>query len=231
MCNMMEKNRLIYIRGNHEDLFEEILKRSTYQPYDISNGTIKTLASLQQPIPQPEFFVMFNFNDAVQHFDKRIVDIINKSVDFYEVGDYIFCHGWLPLTTSNLNVKKDWKNASKKEWYNARWINGMEAAANGAILKDKTICCGHFHTSYGHVQRRKDEILSREENQYPNADKFWRDQFQRKLLREEEFAEGADFSIFYDKGIIALDACAAHTGTLNILVLEEDNDGNVREIK
>lgn len=71
----------------------------------------------------------------------------------------------------------------------------MEAARQGVIEPNKTIVCGHWHASYGHA--KIDGTCS-------------------------EFGEDADFSPYYGKGIIALDACTVHSRKVNCIVLEDD---------
>ena len=58
----------------------------------------------------------------------------------------------------------------------------------------KTILCGHWHCSYGHAT------------------------YERK---GSEFGPDADFSPYSGPGVIALDACTAHSGKVNIVVLED----------
>lgn len=69
-----------------------------------------------------------------------------------------------------------------------------EAAAYSGIGADKTIVCGHWHTSYGH-------------SKYEH--------------KGTEFGEDADFSPYYGPGIIAIDACTAFSGKVNCLVIED----------
>jgi len=45
--DLYKSNRTILIRGNHEDLFEEMIERGFPLRHDGSNGTVKTLANLQ----------------------------------------------------------------------------------------------------------------------------------------------------------------------------------------
>ena len=59
---------------------------------------------------------------------------------------------------------------------------------------NKTIVCGHWHTSYGH-------------SKYEH--------------KGTEFGEDADFSPYYGPGIIAIDACTAFSGKSNCLVIED----------
>ena len=60
--------------------------------------------------------------------------------------------------------------------------------------ENKTIVCGHWHTSYGH-------------SKYEH--------------KGTEFGEDADFSPYYGPGIIAIDACTAFSGKVNCLVIED----------
>lgn len=70
----------------------------------------------------------------------------------------------------------------------------MDAAHDGVIIKGKTIVCGHWHCSYGHAR------------------------YERKCL---EFSADADFSPYSAKGIIAIDACTAHSHKMNCLVIND----------
>ena len=83
-------------------------------------------------------------------------------------------------------------NASADEWAKARWYNGMDATVT--CQEEKTIVCGHWHASYGHSK------------------------FEGK---GSEFKEDADFTPYQASGIIAIDACTAHSGFVNVLVLDD----------
>lgn len=85
-----------------------------------------------------------------------------------------------------------WREAGREQWNQARWFNGMDAAQ--AADENKTIVCGHWHTSYGH-------------SKYEH--------------KGTEFGEDADFSPYYGPGIIAIDACTAFSGKVNCLVIED----------
>ena len=86
----------------------------------------------------------------------------------------------------------DWRKASSESWREARWINGMDAARS--CREDKTILCGHFHCSYGHAVYEH---------------------------RGSEFGPDADFSPYRGPGMIALDACTAYSGRVNVVVLRD----------
>ena len=65
--------------------------------------------------------------------------------------------------------------------------------------EEKTILCGHWHSSYGH-------------SKYEG--------------KGSEFGPDADFSPYYGPGVIALDACTAHSGKVNVIVIEDEDLSN-----
>ena len=116
-------------------------------------------------------------------------------LDYYETDHYVFVHGWIPCARDRqggYGYYSEWRDASDGEWRSARWYNGMDAART--CMEEKTIVCGHWHTSYGH---------SRYEG------------------KGSEFGSDADFNPYYAPGIIALDACTAHSGQVNVIVIED----------
>ena len=131
-------------------------------------------------------------------------ELLPAAVNCFETKQYVFVHGWIPCYQSptedpaengDLHCRPDWREASAQEWKKARWFNGMECACVSRYgIPDKTIVCGHWHTSYGHAVL--DGVGS-------------------------EFEEGAVFTPFYAQGIIALDACTAYSGFVNCIVLED----------
>ena len=115
-------------------------------------------------------------------------------LDYFETEHHIFVHGWIPCIQERNGYSSigDWRNASADLWEKARWINGM-AAFRYAYEDDKTIICGHWHTSFGHSTI--DHTGS-------------------------QFGPDANFRPFYGTGIIALDACTAVSGFVNCIVVE-----------
>lgn len=205
--SLAEQKRLIYIRGNHEDLFidciNEILTKSSFSLHHEDNGTIRTLQNFTA-MHQREFFIYKSeFCRAIQ----PLLDfIVQTPIDYAEIGDYVFTHGWIPCSVNRVSRLKnqyqpieDWRNGN---WSNARWVNGMEAWQNGIRVPNKTIVCGHFHTSWA----RKHILHNGME--WPNK---WSTNPEHRV---------ADFTTFKDDGIIALDACTAFTGFVNCLTIE-----------
>ena len=150
LCN---EGRLFYICGNHEELLitlvhdlPEIADHVEWT-HHASNGTLKTLCQLtdmtiSQIKRDPWRAQRYFYNTP---FCKTLV---NEIIDYAEIGDYIFVHGWIP-SFAHLD---DWRDANPKEWQEARWWNGMEMWHNKTCREpNKTIVCGHWHCSWGHA--------------------------------------------------------------------------------
>ena len=116
-------------------------------------------------------------------------------LDYYEMQNYVFTHGWIPCIRENFGYCycSDWRESSEVAWLHARWYNGMDAAQTAD--EEKTILCGHWHCSYGHAKYEQ---------------------------KGSEFGPDADFTPYYGPHVIALDACTAHSKRINVLVLEDD---------
>lgn len=195
LCGLPRK---IIVRGNHTDLFVECCERGYPEYHDYSNGTVDTIERIGI-IDDTEWF-----ETACNKALARTHIFLEEMVDYFETKNYIFVHGWIPLLCDDslpkhytrgrlFKFNPEWRTASKYEWEQARWHNGMQMAARG-FKPDKTVVCGHWHCSYGHMT--KDGT--------------------------PEFGDGANFEPFYGDGVIAIDRCTAYTGEVNVLVLEDE---------
>lgn len=204
--DMLEKDKLIYVLGNHESLMEECIIRGYAAGHDWSNGTAKSIIDLA---PHAE-----NFMDACLVVHEKMKPLLAKAVNYLETYKYIFCHGWIPLTCKDhlppyythnrkFEFNPDWRHAHHSEWEQARWLNGMDMARKGFVEPGKTIVVGHWHCSYGHMidDMKKNGILD---------------------STVEEFGETAIWEPYYGDGVIAIDRCTAYTGEVNVLVLEDE---------
>ena len=205
ILDLLSRDQVILIRGNHEDLALDLLhnwsRKSYLQRHHNLNGTVDTVCQLTG-FSEREVYTKTDEVGRAFLQDPFIQRIIPAMVDYFETGQYIFAHGWIPCTPISLSSTEkeyvpipDWRNARKEQWDKARWINGMEAARNGIIEPGKTIVCGHWHCSFGHARYNKDG---------------------------SEFGSDANFSPYAAKGIIALDACTAFSHKVNSVVLEDE---------
>lgn len=196
ILEQMEQDKIILIRGNHEDLFVELVTTDAGMPYSYhkSNGTYDTALQLTGFDPVMASIRHYDFADAAKDtpFYKEIIPAM---LDYFETEHYVFTHGWIPSIPNrdkSYGYISSWREADREQWNQARWFNGMDAAQTAD--ENKTIVCGHWHTSYGH-------------SKYEH--------------KGTEFGEDADFSPYYGPGIIAIDACTAFSGKVNCLVIED----------
>lgn len=204
ILDLLAKNEVILIRGNHEDLALELLNEwanySYLKLHHYSNGTIDTVCQLLVK-------TLDDLNHDADSFGKKFLQnpyiqtIIPAMLDYYETEHYIFVHGWIPCTVLNISCTTpeyifidNWRNSDKKAWDKARWLNGMEAAHSGVTESGKTIVCGHWHCSFGHSHYEGEG---------------------------GEFDNNPNFTPYYGNGIIALDTCTAISRKVNCIVIDD----------
>lgn len=200
---LLEQNRLVYVRGNHEDLLErcahDLRQRKNIEYYHKSNGTIKTLSHFMNCTVYDILCYCFDANKFEEITDELLEFFDKHLVNYFELGDKVFVHGWVPKTDDcegHIIVHENWRDG---DWSEARWACGFDSWGCKLIPEGKTVVCGHWHTSYG-----------------------W-----AKFRGRYEWGSDAEFTPFIDNGIIALDACTSYTKMVNVVVFDEG--GNLIE--
>lgn len=205
--NGLASNRKILIRGNHEDLTRACFSRSSFGYHDYSNGTADTILRLG------DFGMITDIDEVFKNAKTNPQWLLYEDslVDFAEIGDKIFVHGWIPCFADDENMyhsknvkytfNDDWRVGN---WERARWINGMDAWNQGVKIDGKTVFCGHWHTSWARAHIDKSGV-EWDNDRSTNTD-------HRK----------ADFSPWVKDGIVALDACTAYSHKINVYTFEED---------
>ena len=196
ILDLMSKDAVILIRGNHEDLFDSLITEDGGKAYShhIHNGTYDT--ALQLTGYDKAMAAVERWEFAKKAMETPFYDVIIPAMlNYYETEHYIFTHGWIPCLKGRgeYHYLKNWRKANENLWSFARWLNGMEASS--MVSESKTIVCGHWNASYGHSKIEKNG---------------------------SEFGEDADHSPYYGKGIIAIDACTAVSGRINCLVIDDE---------
>lgn len=210
IIDLLAKDEVILIRGNHEDLMLELLKdwfhHSYWRSHHRNNGTVDTVLQLTQMTIGDLAATPYSVEEKLQK-SPLIQTIIPSMLDYYETSHYIFVHGWIPCTVKGglfdpveYIYNSNWRDADKVVWNQARWQNGMQAAHNHVVEPGKKIVCGHWHCSFGHAHYEK---------------------------KGGEFENDPDFSPYYGEGIIALDACTAFSKKVNCIVIDDEADFNV----
>ena len=195
ILELMEKDEVILIRGNHEDMYVDLVTVDHGIPlkHHSQNGTYNTAIQLTAFDPVMAIIRHYDFAEAARNTDyyRRIIPSMR---DYFETDHYVFVHGWIPCIRERKGYSyySDWRSASAEEWAKARWYNGIDAAVT--CQEEKTIICGHWHASYGHAKYEG---------------------------KGSEFNDDADFSPYLAPGIIAIDACTAHSGFVNVLVVND----------
>lgn len=195
ILELMREDSVILVRGNHEDLFRDLVTVDRGRPlwHHVQNGTYRTLEQLTG-LKGGRWSGNLRLAKAGQQ-TPFYTEIIPAMLNYYETEHYIFTHAWLPSLRwyDSLAYDRNWRQAGAEAWREARWLNPIDAAQLVRI-EEKTVVCGHFHCSYGHFRYEK---------------------------TCSEFGEDADFSPYIAPGIIAIDACTAYSGKMNCVVLED----------
>ena len=138
---LSNKDKFILIRGNHEDLMQDMIDRNSSDFGDLSNGTAQTIVDLY-----PEWLISeFDLSKIAKQ--SKLQDILDMCIDYFETKHYIFVHGWIPIIEECYLYDSDWRNARNERWKKARWTNPVEMYRYEIYEPNKTIVCGHWHCS------------------------------------------------------------------------------------
>lgn len=195
---LMTLERTILVKGNHDILLEECCMREFPYSYDISNGTKRTISDIGDE------GMGYPFDTCCERTWNKTAAYRASLVNYFETENYIFVHSWIPITVDydfdtakrTFHYKEDWRMATRSDWEEAMWVNPFESAEAGLNKTGKTIVFGHWHCSRG-----------------------W-----AKAEGRSEFGDDARWDTYINKeqNIIGLDTCTAHTGKVNVLVLEDN---------
>lgn len=217
------KERRVLIRGNHECLLRDCYRSGFFTDADVHNGTDRTMCHLCgiDPDFQEKLYygmAFSNTEDFVREYDEKLKEYHTKPfecektkelidwifsddwVNYFELGDRIFVHSWVPLETywkSDFEcaekVGPKWREASQAKWEAAMWGCPWEHFLNGSLPKGKSIVCGHWHVQDFHLHLGHDV-----------------DGFKKR-------------EIYHNDRLIALDACTAlEPHVCNVLVIDGD---------
>lgn len=138
---LSNKNKFILIRGNHEDLMDNMIKKNKNTIADLSNGTAYTIVDLY-----PEWQISeFDLTKIAK--ETGLQEVLDLCVDYYETPKHIFVHGWIPIIENCYLYDNEWRNARTERWKKARWSNPVEMYRYKIFEPNKTIVCGHWHCS------------------------------------------------------------------------------------
>ena len=241
--DLMKKDRFIAVKGNHEVLLEDVFYRGYFKGYDKHNGTENTVFQLTNIYPDNgDYFELMK--DAINTC-KELPELkyyLHNCKYYYDLGQYIFVHGWLPciVETSRKSddslyiedkyrLKDDYHKVPDHYWEKeAVWVNGMKAWHDGAKINGKTIVCGHWSASFGNCNYHN----NKEDN--INYAILYMTAKEIEMLKSKDYKIGSkrfakfynkyiDTDMFTDDGIIALDATTMLSRKVNVLVINEED--------
>ena len=197
---MLSKNKLIWIRGNHD--MELVNSVSINKLNNTNRSTALAVASV--------------FNGAV-HTDEEICEvlksngfvdwILKNSRNFFETEQYIFVHGFIPSVKGN--YEEDWRNLPDENWGGARKKCAVREVLKNGIRFGKTVVSGHVGAYYGHIKEK-----------YPNYE-FDSPEFKKAAAKIVRTKPPEYYKTFYGDGVIGIDANAYDTGFVNCLVIDD----------
>jgi len=149
LLKLHKEGRLIYIAGNHEDLFMECLHQI------VSSGIESVSSELSVHYRNKTFDTLLQLSDMTAEdawlYPKRLVArvmdsdfykyLLPEAIDYYETEKYVFCHGWIPVIVKGTFpvgpyvYNPWWREATVEQWRMSRWLNGMDMACNKEILE------------------------------------------------------------------------------------------------
>lgn len=201
----IDPGRLILLRGNHEDCYEELLEKPAPNRADVDNGTVSTFAQVAGYKTLEK--ALSSWDDVLEKVKASPVTKWVKSdvwKPYFELGDYVFTHNFIPMHNPKglgmfkqfydgyeLEYFPEWRTeATEKEWHEARWGCSWKQFKAGYFKEEgKTLVCGHWHASDFH--------------------------------KEFEGREN-DYTIYRGESLIAIDGCTALTNRVNVLVINGD---------
>ena len=148
---LKHKDKVILIRGNHEDLMEQMIERNSSDYGDLCNGTAQTIVDLYPEWQISEFDLKKIANLT------KLQKVLDMCIDYYETKHYIFVHAWIPIVENCYLYDSDWRTARKERWEKARWTNPVEMFRYEIYESNKTIVCGHWHCSALWHEQNPDE--------------------------------------------------------------------------
>lgn len=137
--------RVILIKGNHEDMLERTLERGTLGISEQMSGLDTTITEFFGSRSIDEYGVIRND----RFISDKLIEFTSSMLDFFETKNYIFVHGWIPVSTKSDVKGRLWETASCRSWQRARLMGWPQMYSLGLTVNGKTIVCGHRSASYG----------------------------------------------------------------------------------
>ena len=222
------KSRCILVKGNHESLYLDLLKKRFPDSYDFSNHTVDTfchIAGYSAEIMTPEYWYKLNEDSPYEQIQQawqeilkevkasKITEWIKSSQwkDYYELDKYIFVHSFIPLYNHNKFIHYYFANPFVDLVYIDKW----RTIKSREIIEGSTWGCPwkNYLAGLFEAEAKKGKIL---------VCGHWHCNDFYIHLAGKMYEELECYDIFRGRNIIALDACTARTRKVNVMIIKED---------
>lgn len=224
------KNKLILIRGNHESLYLDLLKKSFPDSWDFSNGTVRTfcqIAGFNEEVLDRHYwytkaYIEENTNDLDKYSSmpyelwQQIKEIVamsditnfiqsNRWINYLELNNFICVHSWIPSQQSVVGNH----SFIEETGYREDWRN-----ATNQEWEDATWGCPWKKAKVGWNKTGKYIVCGHWHTSdfFNNLTKQHKDRFDCPLFVSKKYK------------LIGLDACTAISGKINLFTIEEPEE-------
>jgi len=243
----LPKERRILIRGNHEILLKDLVKKGYEDSYDVHNGTFDTLCYLAKEPTRYEFLNQILFKGRCNKYgtpeyeaerkkekeliDKRTLKLFNNKktkeiinwifsdewVDYYELGKYIFVHSFIPLKYKTVTLGNESFDTGEK-YYFKDW----RTMSSDYEWEQATWGCPWSEYENGMFKEEEADGKVLVCGHWHTSD-FW-NSLDYATDKEKQLAQDNNPIYKSDKypGLIGLDACTVLSHKVNVLVLKEN---------
>lgn len=233
------KGRRVLVKGNHEELFLDLLKKDAPASYDYSNGTVKTMCQIAG-VPDDYMDgtkLLWDFLDGevtVGEYDNaqdyvcqtlrsrfaEIKALVNASgipdwlrsdewVDYFELGDYVMVHSFIPLREPKTKMSDYY---SSKEYF-PEWRTDSTAEE----WSDARWGCPYRQYDDGLFKEPGKTLVCGHWHAFDFRQHYEGGYYDDVDLVRDKSIHG----IYRHDRIIALDACTVLSNRVNVLRVEE----------
>lgn len=233
------KKRCILIKGNHEQLYFELLNKVYPQDYDFSNGTVRTFCQIagyelndedisksaphDLALPERHFhFIAHHYESSTSLGDlwKKIQTAVKKSeitkwlqstqwINYYELDKYIFVHSFIPL------IWQEERGLTEQYCIYYGWTKFFTEHPNWRKASNKewsnaTWGCAYTFFDAGLFNQEL------EKNKVLVCGHYKCSAFNKHYLNRDVH------DLYYGKNLIAIDATTALSRQVNVFIIDED---------
>lgn len=233
--NKMPEDRLILIRGNHEDLFLDLVNKDFPEKNDFQNQTTKTFCHLagyddrimniesvqlysRLPINQLSEYIYKSWQDIKKKVKESDVYTWLKSdkwLNYYEYKNFIFVHSFIPtlirkefIYLYRMNLIND--DDTRYLVYNPKWRKATDIQWQQARWLNPV---NAFRSGCFDIDKEDNKILV---CGHYNVD-YFHSTFENSQIK--------NYNIYFGDNLIGIDGCTTLTHHVNVLVIDED--GNI----